>query len=94
MMLFPRMVDHVVFCVNQFGYLYELITFGLQFIDDHRQRFGRMKGGIVKQHDGAFFHPACNPIVDLFGRQIFPVKTISVPYKGKPLSEALNTHND
>ena len=71
-----RVVNGVVPVQDQLGDGNKLVPLLEQGLDDGRQGFRGVEGGIVEQHDGPGLDLGGDPLSDLLCRQILPVQAI------------------
>lgn len=72
------MVNGVIPGENEFGHRHDLVSIGLEVLNNVGKRFRRVQRGIVEQYDAATGHIGGDPGIDLACGQILPVQTVPV----------------
>ena len=87
--LFPGVVDDVVgaqFTVQKnLRNGDESVAFLQQMLNNTRQSFGSILRRVVEQDNAAGLHFGSHSLGNVCGRKVFPIQTVTIPYKGKLL---------
>ena len=79
------MVNGVLPFQDDLGNGDEGIAFLQQMLNNTRQSFGSILRRVVEQDNAAGLHFGSHSLGNVCGRKVFPIQTVTIPYKGKLL---------